>query len=210
MSECIDPRGAGSRAGRPECYRCLKPQAACVCALVAPVANRTGLLILQHPRERFHAVGTVRLLRLSLARIRVEACTPWADASALGGSLPPRTAVLYPAPAARALDTLPAVERPRHLVVLDGTWFHTRKMYAAQRWLGELPHVCVRPPEPSRYRIRPEPRAEYVSTVEAVVCALRILEPETAGLDALLRSFDAMVDRQAAYTPVTARPSGSA
>ena len=38
-----------------------------------------------------------------------------------------------------------------------------------------------------------------MATIEAIIYALRILEPGTAGLDGLLRSFAAMVDRQAAY-----------
>jgi hypothetical protein len=52
---------------------------------------------------------------------------------------------------------------------------------------------------PSRYRIRREPNAKALSTVEAAVAALRILEPETSGLDQLLSAFDAMVEGQLAH-----------
>lgn len=186
---------------RPACYRCFKPQVACICASIEPVTNRTGIVILQHPHERFHALGTVRILRLGLAQVRVEPCAPWEDQPETRTRLPERTALLYPSPEARDLGTLPIADRPRHLVVLDGTWFHAKKLFAAHRWLADLPHVCLTPDEPSRYRLRAEPRPSCVSTVEAVVCALRILEPHTRGLDGLLRSFAAMIDRQAAYTP---------
>jgi DTW domain-containing protein YfiP len=58
--------------------------------------------------------------------------------------------------------------------------------------------------EPSRYRgVRREPKADYVATVEAIVHALRILEPQTRGLDGLLRSFSAMIERHAAYLPAS-------
>jgi DTW domain-containing protein YfiP len=189
------------RDPRLECYQCFKPQVACICASIERVANHTGIIILQHPRERFHAIGTVRIARLALENLRVEACSPWEDSSAIRAQLPEGTALLYPTAGARELATLRVEEQPRHLVILDGTWFHAKKIYDAHQWLHDLPHVGLTPSEPSRYRIRPEPRASYVATLEAIVYALRIIEPQTRGLDGLLRSFSAMVDWQAEYTP---------
>jgi hypothetical protein len=181
---------------RAQCYRCFKAAVTCICATIERVANRTGILVLQHPRERLHAIGTVRFARLGLSNVRVRTCVPGTDASM---PLPPRTALLYPSPGAPDLATLPRTEHPRHLVILDGTWTHARKMYATQTWLRELPQVGLTPADPSRYRLRREPRPDYVATLEAIVAALRILEPELDGLDALLRSFAAMIDRQAAF-----------
>ena len=51
---------------RPTCYRCLRPRVSCVCGLITPVDNRTRVVIVQHPRERRHPFGTVRLARLGL------------------------------------------------------------------------------------------------------------------------------------------------
>jgi len=195
------------RSPRLACYQCFKPRVACICGSIERVANQTGIIILQHPRERFHAIGTVRIVRLALENVHVQACSPWADSSAIRAQLPERTALLYPTAGARELAALPVAERPRHLVMLDGTWFHAKKMYDAHQWLHDLPHVSLAPRVPSRYRIRPEPRESYVATLEAIVYALRIIEPQTRGLDSLLRCFAAMVDRQAAYTPAAARPS---
>ena len=199
FSRARHPTLAG-RSPRLVCYQCFKPQVACICGSIERVANQTGIIILQHPRERFHAIGTARIARLALENVRVEPCSQWADSSAIRAQLPPRTALLYPTVDARDLATLPPEEQPRHLVILDGTWFHAKKIYDGHHWLHALPHVRLAPSEPSRYRIRPEPRKSYVATIEAIVYALRIIEP-TRGLDGLLRSFAAMVDWQAAYTP---------
>ena len=185
---------------RAACYVCFKPQVACICATIEPVANRTGIVILQHPRERFHPIGTTRIARLGLQRVRVESCAPWADAEAIRARLPEHAALLYPSPAAPDLAALPAARRPRHLVLIDGTWFHAKKMYDAHAWLRALPQISLTPSRPSRYRVRREPKVHCVGTLEAIVDALRILEPETRGLNALLRSFEAMVERQASYT----------
>ena len=193
------PRTNAAPNHRPACYACFKPKVACICATVERVANRTGIIILQHPRERFHAVGTTRIARLGFDQIRVESLTPWADSAAIRARLPERTALLYPAPGARELHELPADERPRHLVVIDGTWFHAKKIHDAHVWLHSLPHLRLTPGAPSRYRIRREPKPWCMATIEAIVDALRVLEPQTPGLDGLLRSFTEMIDRQAAF-----------
>ena len=74
-------------------------------------------------------------------------------------------------PHARELAELRGEERPRHLVILDGTWFHAKKIYDAHAWLRDLPHVQLTPNEPSRYRVRRQPRPQCLATLEAIVHA---------------------------------------
>ncbi len=184
---------------RAACYRCFKPAVACVCDVITRVVNQTGVTILQHPRERFHAVGTERIARLGLTNIRVELLAPWSDAGEARRLIPDGAALLYPGPGARDLAGLPQSERPKHLVMIDGTWWQAKKVHDAHTWLHELPQVSLTPSEPSRYRLRREPKATYVATIEAIVQALRILEPQTHGLDGLLQSFAVMIERQAQF-----------
>lgn len=193
----------GPRAPRVECYVCFKPQVACVCATIERVDNRTGLTILQHPRERLHPLGTARIARLGFTRVRVESFSQWAGVERGAElNLPPQTALLYPSATSREICEVPPHERPQHLVVIDGTWFHARKIFAAQQWLQRLPHVHITPQRPSAYgNTRAEPAAHCVATLEAIIYALHALEPDTRGLDGLLASFAAMVARQAAFTP---------
>lgn len=184
------------------CYRCFKPRVACVCASITRVDNRTGLIILQHPRERLHPLGTTRIARLGFANVRVVSTSQWAAEQTTPIDVPERAALLYPSAHGRDLTSLQSAEHPRHLVVIDGTWFQAKKIYDAHGWLHALPHVHITPAAPSGYgNTRAEPKAGYVATIEAIVYALRLLEPTTAGLDGLLRSFTMMVERQAAYTP---------
>ncbi|MBI3203465.1 MAG: DTW domain-containing protein [Myxococcales bacterium] len=184
--------------GRPFCYRCMKPAVTCVCARLPRVDNQTRIWVLQHPRERRHPIGTVRLLALALERVRVDVTFlsgPRGPLPAIG----PRAALLYPAPGARALESLSRDEQPDELIVLDGTWHHAHTLARDLGFLAVVPKVTLESIEPSRYRIRREPRGECVSTVEAVVAALRVLEPETRGLGDLLQAFDEMIDDQLGY-----------
>jgi len=170
------------------------------------VPTRTRVVVLQHPHERTHPFGTARLVALCMPNAAVH--------TAYGGlrgvlhcevPLPADAAVLFPHATAQDLALLPAAEHPSTLVVLDGTWAHARRLYRDNPWLQRLRHVRLHPSAPSRYRIRREPREDYVSTIEAIVQALHVVEPATPGIDRLLDAFDRMVDQQIEHVAAVQR-----
>jgi DTW domain-containing protein YfiP len=67
------------------CPLCLKPMSLSVCDTVTPIANRVGLLILQHPQEQDKLLGTARLAAVSLSNATFKVGLSWASlAKALG------------------------------------------------------------------------------------------------------------------------------
>ncbi|GJM23131.1 MAG: hypothetical protein DHS20C15_30460 [Planctomycetota bacterium] len=183
-------------SARATCYACRKPARLCVCARVPELRHRTQVLVLQHHRERFHPVGTARLARLGLTAATVrEVAGPIARPPLLDD-----VALLYPGPQARSLNELDAASpRPQQLIVLDGTWRQARQLYRENAWLRALPQVAFTPRAPSRYRIRKPPAPHCVSTIEAILEALHLLEPGTVNAAALLQAFDEMIDAQAEF-----------
>jgi DTW domain-containing protein YfiP len=182
---------------RPTCYRCFRPSAFCLCASIPTVDNRTPVVILQHPRESTHPFGTARLAELGLRRVEVlidHVGRLRRDATPLGSL--DGAALLYPAAHARDVTQLDPSERPRRLFVIDGTWHHARTLYRDIPVLGTLPHLTLPGHLRSAFQIRRQPDVHCLSTIEAVVHALRALDPETEGLDSLLASFDSMQGRQ--------------
>ncbi|MSR39083.1 MAG: DTW domain-containing protein [Planctomycetes bacterium] len=191
---------------RQRCYRCMRPQMMCLCASLPCVPTRTRVEILQHPRERTHPFNTARLAALSMPNARLTVTYGDYHGNLLTPiDVPLDTAVLYPHKSAVDLAELPVAARPSTLIVLDGTWAQARQLYRLNPWLAQCRHVRLHPSEPSNYRIRKEPQADYVSTVEAIVAALCLLEPETPGLLRLLSPFDRMVDRQIEYLDAAER-----
>ncbi|HTU60950.1 MAG TPA: tRNA-uridine aminocarboxypropyltransferase, partial [Polyangiales bacterium] len=159
--------------------------------------NQTPITILQHKRESRHAIGTVRIAELGLARCHVEIV----PASARSGTerpswLPANAGLLYPGAGSRDLAELSAAERPGALVILDGTWHQARQLFRDHAFLHDLPRFSLSPAAPSRYRIRREPAEHCISTIEAIVQALSLLEPELVEVDALISAFDALIDDQ--------------
>jgi DTW domain-containing protein YfiP len=184
---------------RPTCYRCFRPTEFCLCAVIPRVDNQVPVVILQHPRERTHPFNTVRLAALGLSRVEVLVdylgCLR-RDPTPLGSF--EGAALLYPASHARDVTSLAPNEVPRRLFVIDGTWHHARTLYRDIPVLGTLPHLTLPSHLRSAFQIRRQPDVHCLSTIEAVVYALRALEPETLGLPALLDSFATMQSRQLA------------
>ncbi len=178
------------------CYRCFKAAATCICALVPRIDNRTGVTIIQHPRERHHPIGTARFALLGLSRVELVVHGPKDGEAPILASLPPGAALLYPDGSGqrRAPEA-----RPTHLLVLDGTWHHARKLFQANPALAAMPRFALSGDQPSRYRIRSEPADYCLSTIEAIAHALSALEPETEGFDLLIGAFEQMVGQQAVY-----------
>lgn len=169
---------------RAACPRCERPASTCLCAALPPppLAIRTELLILQHPAEAGHAKNTAAFLALGLHPVRLlrgEVFDP-----ALAG---PGTALLYPgeAGAATAADV-------RRLILLDGSWRQSRRLLAANPWLAELPRVSLAE-RPSRYAIRRAHRRGQLSTLEAGLHALALLEGAPERFAPLWAAFDEFV-----------------
>jgi len=158
------------------------------------------VLIVQHKRERFHPFNTARILRRSLqnSHLLVGDIDRLADGLSQS-AFSPNVGLLYPGADSLLLDELPAAERPSQLVILDGTWHHTKTLVREIPLLQRLRKYRLAPSQPSRYRIRREPDVMFLSTLEATVAALRCLEPETIGFDRLLQAFDEMVEGQLIY-----------
>ena len=185
---------------RPHCYRCDKPLSMCLCRYLTPIPNKIGVYILQHPRERRHALGTVRLLRLGLASVQVHVLDLLESEGAASApvELPEGAGLLYPSAGARDLEALAVEDRPAHIVIIDGTWAHANRIFRDNPWVSALPRYRLTPEKGSRYRIRREPRQECLSTVESAVAALRCLQPDLRGTETLDVAFDAMIDAQIA------------
>lgn len=152
------------------------------------------MLVLQHPQEQRQAKNSVALLRLSLVHCEVvvgERFTPDALQALL--RRPGRdTRLLYPdvpaAPAPPSPDT--SSNLPLRLVVIDATWRKSLRMLLEHPLLAALPRLSLDAPEPTRYRaIRAARRVDQVSTLEATVQALAIIEGPAFEADALLDAF---------------------
>jgi len=190
MPEPFEPRAV--------CLRCRRPESVCYCRHITPLETATRVVLLQHPRERDVAIGTARMASLCLPNSELHVGVRWQGSSALARALsdPSRpAALLYPGPGAIDVVKEPP-QGPITLIVVDGTWWQTKKVVRENPELAALPRYAFVPPAPSEYRIRREPKEDYVSTIEALVHVLGALEGDEERFKVLLTPFRAMIDSQ--------------
>ncbi|MDU4254850.1 tRNA-uridine aminocarboxypropyltransferase [Pseudomonas sp.] len=180
---------------RARCPRCERPQTHCLCALIPRLDNRTRVLLLQHPSEAGHALNTARLAVLGLANAQLMVGEDFSDLDLSAWD----AWLLFPGESAVVLAELAAkpVDKPRLLVVPDGTWRKARKLLHLNPNLAALPRVVLPEGLTSRYRLRKAPTEGALSTIEAVVHALDALDAPQSHAD-LLRPFDALIEGQIA------------
>lgn len=187
------------------CHRCRRPASACWCAELVPVDTATRVVFLQHPREARVAIGTARIAHLGLSRSELHEGIEFAEHPRVAGLVAsPGTALLFPGEGAVAPDSLRCP--PETLLVIDGTWPQARKMMAMNPALRALPRIGFVPRKPGNYRIRREPAAHCVATVEAVVEVLAAFERDDSRFARLLSAFDSMVERQLAAIAARTEP----
>lgn len=199
----------------PDCPRCCKPLALCVCDSVETIEARTSVLILQHPQEQDRALGTARLTALHFADAVLKIGLSWPSLSkALGRRVhdPSRWAVLYLGSAkVDALDTDRAIvainrkgeveanqrailEDIEGIVLLDGTWSQAKALWWRNAWMLKCQRVILGPRQVSRYgKLRKEPRRDGLATIEAAAMMLAGLEHRPDIEATLLASFERML-----------------
>lgn len=183
-------------SSRLRCARCLRPVPHCLCAHITVIPNRTQILILQHPDEQKHPLNTGRLAVLGLERaeLLIGEYFPQLDEiiSAAASAF-----LLFPTTDPTLLQPLGSTEpgQPSLLIVPDGTWRKARKVILANPVLSTLPHLSLPLGEPSQYRIRRARESAAVSTIEAIVRTLTVLEPEN-DFQPILKPFEVLIDQQ--------------
>lgn len=188
----------------------------CICEPIEPIDNKVELLILQHPQEQDRALGTARLTALQLKKATHKIGLSWPSLSkALGRSVDPqRWAILYLGSVKLAdLETdrdLVAVDRKGGLedgqrgilkdiegvVLLDGTWSQAKALWWRNAWMLKSRRIILGPKRPSLYgKLRKEPRADGLSTIEAAGMTLARLEGRPDIETALNATFSALLAR---------------
>jgi len=189
---------------RAFCYQCHRAKVACLCGRIEKQPNQIKLVVLQHPDEASNKKATAIIAELGLQQYQRwvgEDFTGHDGLNQLLENKQGKLAVLYPAENAQKLDFQiepTATSSIEALIVIDGTWRKAHKIWQLNPQLHQLQAFTFNEVYSSDYRIRKEPQAGCLSTVESIVFALRLLERDTQAYQELLDLFIEMVDFQIA------------
>ena len=185
---------------RPFCQQCNKALSACICGFIQPLENQYFLHVLQDPSEQNKAIGTARILGLSLSQVKVTV----GDHFNQSDFDLDNTFLVFPDEQAESIDELrnkQKINRGSQFIILDGSWKKAYKLLMSNLFLQALPKVMINVSDKSEYRIRKSPREDGLSTVEAGYYLLSELENNNDKFLPLLDVFNKMIDFQIKRMP---------
>jgi DTW domain-containing protein YfiP len=204
------------------CKNCEKPLKLCVCAALAPVDNRVSVLILRHPQEQDRILGTARVAALQLKNAVLKTGLSWPNlAKVLGrpadpkrwgvlylgtaktsAPLPPRVLTIVNRKGEASPDQDQTLETLEGIILLDGNWQQAKALWWRNAWMLKCRRLVLQPPRPSLYgKLRKEPRAESVSTIEAAAYTLAALDHDESLVDKILPPFRLLLEKARANRP---------
>lgn len=172
------------------CQRCWIRLEFCVCPHLPRVETRTRVLVVRHERESWKSTGTARVAGLALPNLTFVDFDD--DPAGVNERLPALddAVLLFPSETPAPWPTTP----PSTLVVIDGTWRQTRRMFTKLPRLHGLPRVQLDGPPATTLRLRDTSFEQGRSTLEAIAEALGRLEGP-AVQEPLLRLHADFVER---------------
>jgi len=162
----------------PHCERCWLARRFCLCAEAPHVPAKTEVLIVRHVVESYRPSNSARIAAISLERCEVLKYGAPGEVFDQGRLREEGTWFLYPGGDPADFSS----GRPRRLVVLDGTWRHTRRMFIRIGALRGMPRLSLPAPAvPPEARLRRGRSTHEMATLEAIGHAITLLEGEEVG-----------------------------
>ena len=193
---------------RQLCLRCLQPRFSCYCEHVQRFDPKIKFVILIHPIEMRRRIATGRMSHLCLENshlIMGQDYTRNMQVNELLEDNRYQPMVLYPSRLSMNLSQMPEEKKtylfdPKKIpliFVIDGTWGTARKTMHQSQNLKHLPRLSFDLSQESQFRVRKQPKAGCLSTIEAIHRLLDLLGAEDH--HRLLHVFNQMVEKQLGF-----------
>jgi len=189
---------AGIGKAKQRCSVCGASLTLCMCAEVPRLDLRTKVALVIHHRELYRSSNTGLLALQSLVNSELRIRGESREALDLSDLLSPRYRTLLFYPSADALELTRELvcrdSRPIQLIVPDGTWRQARKIHSRHPELRNIPRVKISAANRGTFQLRAQSRPERMATLQAIACALRIIEGDLVAAR-LMKLYHARVDR---------------
>ncbi len=155
------------------CPHCAKPLPICICAEIAPIANRVAVLVLQHPaEEQDRTLGSARVATRKLANSVFRIGLSWPSLSkALGQPAEPsewavlhlgstklaelpenREVVVFDKKGVLQPEQDRALAGIKGVVIFDGTWAQAKTLWWRNAWVLKMRRLVLAPEKRRRRR----------------------------------------------------------
>ncbi len=153
-----------------------------MCKYINAMDTDTKFIILMHPKE-FKKVknNTGFFTHLSLSNSEVFIGIDFTEHNRINEIIATHDSyILFPSPNAINLsEETPAAfdkrEKPMAIFLIDSTWACTKKMFTLSQNLNRLKHMSFTTKTVSQYKIKEQPKSNYLSTIESTLVVLKEL-----------------------------------
>jgi len=207
---------------RKKCFTCYRPGTFCVCEHLKPISLNSKIVILIHPMEaKKEKLGTGRITKASITNSEIIMGIDFTNDKRVNELIADPEyypMVLYPGDDALNITSASKEDlnilggRKPLVFVIDGTWPCAKKMMTLSMNINTLPRISFQTERISQFLIKHQPHELALSTVESVHVlikdlAKKDLETLDGSEDAMIRTFEAMVQKQIEVATDPNRPS---
>ena len=163
---------------RAYCEQCRYPKNTCVCKHVKNISIALDVIIIQHPKEVYHAKNTARLVTMSIPSASIVLSNDDEAINELAQfCCNQTTALIYPSESSVALEDLSKEKKQQYekLILIDGSWKQAYGIVKQSPWLQTLPAYHFSNAAPSQYSIRHTSLPHALSTLEAAAHSISYL-----------------------------------
>ncbi|MCT4641353.1 MAG: DTW domain-containing protein [Bacteriovoracaceae bacterium] len=162
------------------CHSCERNHFTCYCHLNIAITNKTKIIILRHINEKKHFFNTAKIAQNIFENIEIFDGEEFSKHQRLNHILTKhKAAIIY------YIDQISSsFEKSIHnnsfkydyLILLDGTWKKTYKIYQLSKNLHSLPLYAINSKVKSIISVRKPPKEFYLSTFETVKYCIEKIE----------------------------------
>ena len=194
---------------REKCYSCFRPKSSCMCEHINAVDTSTKFVILMHPKE-FKKVknNTGFFTHLSLKNSELFIGIDFTNHNRINKIIDTHESyILFPSSNAVNLSEENSSlfcksKKPMAIFLIDSTWACTKKMFTLSQNLNQLKHMSFTTETTSQYKIKEQPKSNYLSTIESTLVVLKELNRldvekiAEENFDTFLNPFFKMIEYQ--------------
>ncbi len=166
------------------CYKCYKPISNCLCKYTQEIDTGIKFVLLMHPKEfKKQRTGTGNIAHISLKNSEIIVGLDFSTNERLQTLLKDPAyfpVMMYPGEEAWTIKKEGFKEavgtKTLLVIILDATWFCSKKMIDHNPFLLELPRVSFAGKYSSIFTFKREPEPDYISTVECCYYFIKELQ----------------------------------
>jgi DTW domain-containing protein YfiP len=178
------------------CYNCGLPNIICICDKIEQISLKNKVSVIIPYIERHKSSNTGGLVKAVLSNsevfIRGEKNKLFNPDKVIKEEY--QNLILYTGGRELTHEYVKSFDKPINLIVPDGTWTTAPRIVVREPKFHKIPKVSLINPPKSQYKLRKHPNPYYISTFEAILYSLEIIEDNHKLKDKLLYYFLMKID----------------